>query len=850
MQVAHIGKNKMLAVVLAVTMTLNAVLYFSLNGTPMLSLTRSNSLYAFLDNLPRIFTANWTADNTSLRNISIGDVSGDVAVRSKSTGDYVPLTTDYEPSQGDMIVSSSDSYAYLKLDSDKEIFIDANTVLELAEVKIDGSTNGYVTRLKLHEGNVLSSVSKPLAEHDIYEVRTPTLDMAIRGTIVHVGYDKAAGSSMVAFLTGRGLIRSNDTGEIVALVAGEQIMQDSDGYVKGKLDSDLLPDYIASSLNNFDELMYNIETIDFSNVYPADSFNAEEYTFEQDAIGAEETVAVAQAPAIQPFGTSIGEDGSSNRDRWLPEPPPTSPPESPPVSPPEPPLTSPDYTKLVAATVSVQVAFQKIDDINGKLSGLRGELEAAEDSVEKWGGILDNGMEAAAAALNELSDDELAMLKSIGSLQAYEIAVQNRKDTKLLSNAVEGVLNAEKSALDGIINALLGFAENRRDSLKTEIVKTLAAGGDAMRELDVALDTVDDILGTVDDKLSALRDTVAEDVGGRWKDELRDFGEIGLAGNISNQNALNQQIAKLNQAGSFIDEELRKTDDETLLGLIEAYDKAVAKRDTNYTGGKDAALTALRDAEKAAIEAILTALRVSEVQTKQDAIDDEIDTLTGLRNCFVDANALISGLGEKLNEVSDITEDLTIENWKERLDNLEAVLSNVLDNELYVAYDGTAFTINEFIESLDDDDIAQIDEQLSEDSSFDDLQDKYVTANAERDEVFDKVVEDSDDVKQAIEKEKSATEDVIDDLLTFAKKTKEDVEARIKETEDELEATEDELDYAREVLENVVITEDMDSRLSDFRDGLVDATNLESANEIAEQIYDITGETPTSTITD
>lgn len=89
----------------------------------------------------------------------------------------------------DRVSTYAESYLYLKMDEDKYMLAEPETVFSLTAL---GTAAKSRTRIDLEAGAVVSHVTRPLGDSSSYEVSTPNSVMAVRGTSfrVFVWYDE------------------------------------------------------------------------------------------------------------------------------------------------------------------------------------------------------------------------------------------------------------------------------------------------------------------------------------------------------------------------------------------------------------------------------------------------------------------------------------------------------------------------------------------------------------------------------------------------------------------------------------------------------------------------------------
>ena len=116
------------------------------------------------------------------RSIQIYEVEGTASVDREGIGAMEAVENLYLES-GDRITVSGGSYMRLKLDDDKYILVEENSVLS---IEAEGTKQDSLTTIRLEQGAVTNEIRNPLSEKSTYEVITPNSVMAVRGTVFRV----------------------------------------------------------------------------------------------------------------------------------------------------------------------------------------------------------------------------------------------------------------------------------------------------------------------------------------------------------------------------------------------------------------------------------------------------------------------------------------------------------------------------------------------------------------------------------------------------------------------------------------------------------------------------------------
>ncbi|MBP5294570.1 MAG: FecR domain-containing protein, partial [Lachnospiraceae bacterium] len=118
----------------------------------------------------------------SYRTIQIYDSEGSVTVDRENVGN-LRAYANMRLQSGDVLTVGTDSHAYLKLDSDKYILAEEETVIEIIA---EGTPEASRTTINLVQGAIVNRIDTVLNENSSYEVNASNSTMAIRGTLVRV----------------------------------------------------------------------------------------------------------------------------------------------------------------------------------------------------------------------------------------------------------------------------------------------------------------------------------------------------------------------------------------------------------------------------------------------------------------------------------------------------------------------------------------------------------------------------------------------------------------------------------------------------------------------------------------
>lgn len=125
---------------------------------------------------------HFTKAEDAYRSIQIYEVEGTAAIDREGIGAIEAVENLYLES-GDRVTVPAGSTMRLKLDDDKYILVEENTVLS---IEAEGTKQDSLTTIKLEQGAVTNEIRNPLSKKSSYEVATPNSVMAVRGTIFRV----------------------------------------------------------------------------------------------------------------------------------------------------------------------------------------------------------------------------------------------------------------------------------------------------------------------------------------------------------------------------------------------------------------------------------------------------------------------------------------------------------------------------------------------------------------------------------------------------------------------------------------------------------------------------------------
>lgn len=118
----------------------------------------------------------------TFRSIMVYDVEGSAVIERESVGAMDAAENLYLES-GDHVSVAADSSMRMKLDDDKYVMAEADTVFAVEAAGTDADSE---TKISLEQGAITNEIQHPLSEGSRYETSTPNSVMAVRGTIYRV----------------------------------------------------------------------------------------------------------------------------------------------------------------------------------------------------------------------------------------------------------------------------------------------------------------------------------------------------------------------------------------------------------------------------------------------------------------------------------------------------------------------------------------------------------------------------------------------------------------------------------------------------------------------------------------
>lgn len=170
------------------------------------------------------------------RSIMVYELEGRAVIERVDIGTIDAAENLYLES-GDRVSVQPDSMMRMKLDDDKYITAEADSVFSL---EAEGDGQNSKTRIRLEQGAVTNEIQKPLSGESLYETSTPNSVMAVRGTIYRTELcdDGAGGQDMrlccfEGTVAAKPILPDGTFGEEVLVPAGSELTILSDGTVIG-----------------------------------------------------------------------------------------------------------------------------------------------------------------------------------------------------------------------------------------------------------------------------------------------------------------------------------------------------------------------------------------------------------------------------------------------------------------------------------------------------------------------------------------------------------------------------------------------------------------------------------------
>ena len=255
-----------------------------------------------------------TSGEETYRSVMIYELDGSTVIERADIGTIDAAENLYLQS-GDRVRVMEDSMMRLKLDNDKYIAAEENTVFVLTA---EGDEQDSKTKIELEQGAVTSEIQNPLSSGSAYETKTPNAVMAVRGTIYRVALSEDEEGNLVTRLccfkgsVEMSPVDEQGVGEPLLVEAGNEANVNAGAGVSEvtPIDYESLPPQMlkilesagitsasaeTSAQDGTDAEDVTDETVDLSDAAPADE-EQDSIDSQEDAAQKEETVDQKEMP--------------------------------------------------------------------------------------------------------------------------------------------------------------------------------------------------------------------------------------------------------------------------------------------------------------------------------------------------------------------------------------------------------------------------------------------------------------------------------------------------------------------------------------------------------------------------
>ncbi len=172
----------------------------------------------------------------SYRSILVYELEGSAEIERQDVGTMAAAENLYLES-GDRITVSEGSTMRMKLDDDKYVTAEENTVFS---VVAEGDSKDSKTTISLEQGAITNEIQNRLSEDSEFETSTPNSVMAVRGTIyrveLYLDENNEQNTKVCTFdgtVGATPILPDGTKGEEIAVEAGKELNVDADGTVTG-----------------------------------------------------------------------------------------------------------------------------------------------------------------------------------------------------------------------------------------------------------------------------------------------------------------------------------------------------------------------------------------------------------------------------------------------------------------------------------------------------------------------------------------------------------------------------------------------------------------------------------------
>lgn len=187
------------------------------------------------------------------RSILVYDVEGNAVIERKNVGSMNAAENLYLES-GDRVSVASESSMRMKLDGDKYVMAEADTIFS---VEAKGTEADSKTKITLEQGAITNEIQNPLQEGASFETSTPNSVMAVRGTIyrveLYVDENGDQNTKLCCFqgkVGTKSILPDGTYGEEISVPAGSELIVHQDGTMDDVRDIayDELPEQAIQNL--------------------------------------------------------------------------------------------------------------------------------------------------------------------------------------------------------------------------------------------------------------------------------------------------------------------------------------------------------------------------------------------------------------------------------------------------------------------------------------------------------------------------------------------------------------------------------------------------------------------------
>ncbi len=155
---------------------------------------------------------------------TLGDVRGDVRVRSSSDAQWKTAAGGEKLAQGASIRTGTDGQAVLRWGQDNAVKVFPLSNVGITELLAKGNVGR--TKFALQNGRLLAKASKLKTHDSTFEIRTPTAIAAVRGTAFDVSMSPQADRTSIAVVEGSLYVSAGD--EVLIVSAGFETVAEKD----------------------------------------------------------------------------------------------------------------------------------------------------------------------------------------------------------------------------------------------------------------------------------------------------------------------------------------------------------------------------------------------------------------------------------------------------------------------------------------------------------------------------------------------------------------------------------------------------------------------------------------------